>query len=89
MTSAVTRRTPPQRFADAMNPVVRAVLRSPLHLAVDRSLLMLHVSGRRTGRRYDIRRIGRTITARRTPTLAELDEAVREYDLATITLTPS
>ena len=34
------------------------------------------------------RRLGLTITVRRTPTLAELEEAVAEYHLATITLTP-
>jgi hypothetical protein len=154
MTTAVSRSTPPQRLVTAANPVVRAVLRSPLHATVDGALLMLHVTGRRTGRRYDIpvgyveldgrfvvvtqhswranlrgvhdlevtharrrrtmrvdldeqprsvaatlrrvvegtgwqaarRRVGLTVTVRRTPTVAELEEAVREYDLATITL---
>jgi hypothetical protein len=37
-----------------MNPAVHAVLRSPLHAALDRSMLVLHVTGRKTGRRYDI-----------------------------------
>jgi hypothetical protein len=154
MTAVVTRSTPPQRLVTAMNPVVRAVLRSPLHGAVDRGLIMLHVAGRRTGRRYDIpvgyvdlggrflivtqhawranlrggvtldvtyagrrrpmraeldedpasvaatlhtvlQRIGRsaarrqtglTVTVDRAPTLAELEEAVRAYDLAVITI---
>jgi deazaflavin-dependent oxidoreductase (nitroreductase family) len=155
MTTAVSRSTPPQRLINAMNPVVRALLRSPLHAAVDGALLMLHVTGRKTGRPYDIpvgyldldgrfvvvtqhtwranlrgvadvevtyaghrrtmhadldeepgsvaatlyrmidrigwqaarRQLGLTITVRRTPSLAELEEAVREYDLATVTLT--
>jgi hypothetical protein len=157
MTTAVHRSTPPQRIINALNPVVRAVLRSPLHHTVDRALLMLHIVGRKTGRRYDIpvgymeldgrfvvvtqhkwranrnlrdvvtvqvthagrrrtmrahldeeatsvaatlqriierdgwqtarRQIGLTVDAQRTPTLTELEEAVREYNLATVTLT--
>ncbi len=35
------------------------------------------------------RKIGLKVTAGRAPTVAELEEAVRQYDLATITLTPS
>jgi hypothetical protein len=54
MTTAVSRSIPPQRLVNGINPVVRALLRSPLHVAVDDSLLLLHVTGRRTGRRYDI-----------------------------------
>jgi F420H(2)-dependent quinone reductase len=137
-----------------MNPVVRAVLRSPLHVAVDNAMLILHVTGCRTGRRFDIpvgylsldgrfvvvtqhgwranlrggadievthagrRRVmhadldeepasvaatlhalmerlgwqatqrltGLTLSEPRAPTLAELQEAVRLYHLATITL---
>jgi hypothetical protein len=54
MTDVITRTIPPQRLVNGVNPAVRAFLRSPLHGAVDDSLLMLHVTGRRTGRRYDI-----------------------------------
>ena len=54
MTAVVTRSIPPQRLVNGINPVVRALLTSPLHAAVDGSVLMLHVTGRRTGRRYDI-----------------------------------
>jgi hypothetical protein len=54
MTTAITRRIPPQRLVNLMNPVVRLLLRSPLHPAMDNALLILHVTGRRTGRRYDI-----------------------------------
>jgi hypothetical protein len=52
--TAIGRRLPPQRMVTAGNPLVRALLRSPLHGALDRSLLVLHIVGRRTGRRYDI-----------------------------------
>jgi hypothetical protein len=55
MTSTtVSRRIPPQRLVTLMNPLVRGLLASPLHGAVDSALLTLHVTGRRTGRRYDI-----------------------------------
>jgi hypothetical protein len=54
MTTAISRRTPPRRLINFMNPAVHAVLRSPLHAALDRSMLVLHVIGRKTGRRYDI-----------------------------------
>lgn len=155
MTTAVSRSIPPQRLVNLMNPVVRAVLQSPLHTAVDDALLIVHITGRKSGRPYHIpvgyadldgrfvvvtqhtcranlrggadievthggrrrpmhadldeepgsvaatlramierigwqvarRQIGLTINVSRTPTLAELEEAVREYNLATITLT--
>jgi hypothetical protein len=155
MTTAISRSTPPQRLVTLMNPVVRAALRSPLHSAVDGALLILHVTGRRSGRRYDIpvgyvdldgrfvvvtqhtwranlrggadvgvthagrqrrmhaeldeehgavaatlhdviekigwraarRQIGLAVNVSRTPTLAELEAAVREFHLTTITLT--
>jgi F420H(2)-dependent quinone reductase len=155
MTTAIRRSTPPQRMINTLNPIVRAVLRSPLHRTVDSALLTLHVVGRRTGRRYDIpvgyveldgrfvvvtqhkwranlrdvlnvqvthagrrrtmrvhldeeatsvaatlqriierdgwrvarRQVGLTIDVQRTPTLIELEEAVREYNLVTLTLT--
>jgi F420H(2)-dependent quinone reductase len=54
MTSTIHRTLPPQRLITALNPVVRVGLRSPLHRWLDDSVLMLHVIGRRTGRRYDI-----------------------------------
>lgn len=54
MTTTLGRRVPPQRLVSLMNPLVRAVLRSPLHRAVDSALLILHLTGRRTRRRYDI-----------------------------------
>jgi len=50
----IGRTVPPQRLVTAVNPVVRAILRSPLHAAFDANLLLLHVAGRRSGRTYDI-----------------------------------
>ena len=54
MTSTIHRTVPPQRLITVLNPAVRVGLRSPLHRWLDDSVLMLHVIGRRTGRRYDI-----------------------------------
>jgi F420H(2)-dependent quinone reductase len=54
MSTTITRTTPPQRLVTALNPVVRAALRSPAHRPLDGALLILHVVGRRTGRHYDI-----------------------------------
>jgi hypothetical protein len=157
MTRTITHSVPPQRVIRMLNPCVRFALASPLHTVLDGALLTLHVTGRTTGRRYDIpvgfvdldgrlvivtqhrwranlgggrdvdvthlgrrepmhaeldeqpasvartlwavidrigwkaarSRLGLTISARRTPTVGELEEAVREYDLATVTLTKS
>ncbi len=52
--TTVTRRIPPQRLVGLVNPLVRGLLASPLHRAVDPALLTLHLTGRRTGHRYDI-----------------------------------
>lgn len=54
MTSTVTRTVPPDALVRAINPVVRLLLRSPLHRLVDPSVLLLHVTGRKTGRVYHI-----------------------------------
>lgn len=53
-TAAVTRTIPPLFLVRLLNPIMRAVLRSPGHAAVDSSLLLLHLTGRRSGHRYDI-----------------------------------
>jgi hypothetical protein len=155
MTIAISRRVPPQRLITFLNPLVRAVIRSPLHTVTDNALLLVHLRGRRTGHAYDIpvgyvdldgrfvvvtqhtwranvrggagvevthggrrrsmhaeldeepasvaatlhevierigwraakRQIGLSINVGRTPTPGELEDAVREFDLATITLT--
>ncbi len=54
MTSAVRRSVPPPGLTKMANPVVSLLLRSPLHGLLDSSVLLLHVTGRKTGRRYDI-----------------------------------
>jgi hypothetical protein len=155
MTAAIGRNIPPQRLITMVNPIVRAVLQSPLHRLLDGALLILHIAGRKTGRRYSIpvsyvdldgklivitqhswrvnarggvdlevthrghnklmhgeldenpptvaltlhraigsigwkaaqRQFGLKVNAGRTPDLRELEDAVREFDLAGLTLT--
>lgn len=41
-------------FLSRLNPLVSALLRSPLHFLVSPGLLLLTVTGRRSGRRYAI-----------------------------------
>lgn len=41
-------------FFSRLNPLVSFVLRTPLHVLLSRSLLLLTVTGHRTGRRYSI-----------------------------------
>ena len=52
MAIAIARHTPPQRLINLVNPLVRGLIHSPLHSAVDDALIELHVSGRKTGRVY-------------------------------------
>jgi len=52
--TTISRRVPPQGLINVANPAVRALLRSPMHAALDKALLVLHIVGRRTGRHYDI-----------------------------------
>ena len=40
---------PPAALLRIVNPVLRAVLQSPLHRALSRNLMLLHVTGRRSG----------------------------------------
>ncbi|MEU0535777.1 nitroreductase/quinone reductase family protein [Amycolatopsis tolypomycina] len=54
MSDTITRRIPPQRLITAVNPLVRAIAGSRLHRLLDASVLILHLTGRRTGRHYDI-----------------------------------
>jgi F420H(2)-dependent quinone reductase len=54
MTSTVKRNAPPPALIRLGNPWVRMLLRSPLRGMLDSSVLLLHVTGRRTGRTYDI-----------------------------------
>jgi len=54
MTSIITKNAPPAALVRAVNPLARLVLRSPLHGVLDPAVLVLHVTGRKTGRHYDI-----------------------------------
>jgi hypothetical protein len=54
MTSIVKRSVPPPTLVKMGNPLVRMLLGSPLHRVIDDSFLVLHLTGRKTGRRYDI-----------------------------------
>jgi uncharacterized protein YbjT (DUF2867 family) len=155
MTAAVTRSKPPLFVIRMINPVMRRMLAAGRGRAAD-ALLLLHLTGRKSGKRYDIpvgaraidgqlavltdspwrvnlrggadlevtqrgerrpmraelqedpehvakvylrlieqlgwraaqRRLGIKIHVGRTPTLNELEQAVRESGLSIITLTP-
>ncbi|HET9647336.1 MAG TPA: hypothetical protein VFP34_03790 [Microlunatus sp.] len=52
--ATISRRITPQRLINMNNPLVRRILASPLHGAMDQTLLILDVIGRRTGRHGDI-----------------------------------
>jgi len=54
MAVAIARHTPLQRLINLVNPLVRGLIHSPLHGAVDDALIELHVTGRKTGRVYRI-----------------------------------
>ncbi|WP_347353650.1 hypothetical protein [Intrasporangium sp.] len=48
------RSSPPSFLIHVVNPVLRRLLTSPLHRPMSRGLMVLHVTGRRTGHVYDI-----------------------------------
>ena len=54
MTSTVKRSVPPPTLVKMGNPLVRVLLGSPLHGVLGDSFLVLHLTGRKTGRRYNI-----------------------------------
>jgi hypothetical protein len=54
MTSTVKRSVPPPALVKLGNPLVRMLLGSPLYGMLDDSFLVLHLTGRKSGRRYDI-----------------------------------
>jgi len=54
MTSTVKRSVPPPALVKMGNPLVRILLGSPLHGVLDGSFLVLHLTGRKTGRLYNI-----------------------------------
>lgn len=51
---AVESRLLPAALLRVVNPVLRALLRSPAHRAVSRQVMLLHVTGRKSGRVYVI-----------------------------------
>jgi uncharacterized protein YbjT (DUF2867 family) len=54
MSPPIERVHPPAALMRIVNPVMRTLLSSPLHGLVSRQLLVLHYTGHRTGRRYDV-----------------------------------
>jgi hypothetical protein len=54
MTSTVKRSVPPPALVKTGNPLMRMLLGSPLHGVLGDSFLVLHLTGRKTGRRYNI-----------------------------------
>jgi hypothetical protein len=50
----ISRSVPPQWLINLANPAILALLRSPVHAALDRSLLVVEIVGSKTGRHYDI-----------------------------------
>ena len=55
MTStSITRSVPPTALVKAINPLARLLLRSPAHRLLGPTVLLLHVTGRKSGHGYDI-----------------------------------
>lgn len=51
---AVEDHTPPRAVLNVINTVLRTVLQSRMHRAVGGGLMLLHVTGRKSGRVYDV-----------------------------------
>jgi deazaflavin-dependent oxidoreductase (nitroreductase family) len=51
---AVQDAPPPKTVLRFVNPLMRALLRSPLHRMLDKNLMLLTVTGRKTGRSYTL-----------------------------------
>lgn len=49
---AVEEKPLPESVLRVLNPILRTVLRSPAHRAFSKNLMLLHVTGRRTGHVY-------------------------------------
>ena len=45
---------PPEKLAKLVNPIVKALLLSPLHRLVSKHLMLLTFTGRKTGRTYNV-----------------------------------
>jgi len=54
MTSTMKQAEGPSVHRKLANPLVRMILASRLHRILDNSILVLHMTGRKTGRHYDI-----------------------------------
>jgi hypothetical protein len=52
--TSIVKRPAPSALVRMGNPLVRLILVSPLHRVLDGSVLILHVPGRESGRRYNI-----------------------------------
>jgi hypothetical protein len=51
---AVQQALAPAAMVKVINPVLRTILGSPVHGIASKGLMVLHVTGRRTGRVYDV-----------------------------------
>ena len=51
---ATTRREPPRWLFKIVNPVIKTILRSPLHKALSGRVMLLRFAGRRTGKLYTV-----------------------------------
>ena len=45
---------PPEKLAKVVNPIVKVLLRSPLHRLVSKHLMLITFEGRKTGRTYSV-----------------------------------
>ena len=45
---------PPEALAKVVNPLIRLLLRSPLHRPFSRHLIVLAFRGRKSGKRYEV-----------------------------------
>jgi len=45
---------PPEKLAEIVNPIMKALLQSPLHRLVSRHLMLLTFKGHKTGRAYTV-----------------------------------
>ena len=54
MSSSVSVQDPPRLVLRVLNPIMRSVAGSALHPAIDKTVMLLHITGRRTGRHYSI-----------------------------------
>src|SRR5690348_13751973 len=63
--TAPQRREPPKALFAVLNPIMKTLVRSPLHGALSKSLMTMTVTGRKSGKRYVIpigyTQIGETI----------------------------